>query len=210
MKTGMPLTSDQRSQGLAARRSLPPNPGTPRTPADTPKPDFPGRLPATVFQLPCKPRANMPPETPACGCQRGRHAQRIFKQLPRVAIPCRRVRRVRAPSSPPFLPFIFYSLRFSRAHRANMLACWAFAKRAAIHPRTNDYLSHRVIPNLRGGTSVRWKRVTVNRKLDVLVHVPQPLGYNCCWDAVAEQDARVGIPGQDERDSGMIPNGVPG
>jgi hypothetical protein len=53
-----------------------------------------------------KPRANMPRKAPAFGCQIGRKAQRIFKQLPRAATPCRRAGRVRAPSSPPFVSIV--------------------------------------------------------------------------------------------------------
>jgi hypothetical protein len=60
-----------------------------------------GRSSGKVFHLPCKPRANILRETPACGCQSGPHAQRIFKQLPGVATPCHSVRRVRAPLFPP-------------------------------------------------------------------------------------------------------------
>lgn len=44
-------------------------------------------------ELPCKPRANMPQDAPASGCQNGQCAGRAFKHLPRVTTPCRSARR---------------------------------------------------------------------------------------------------------------------
>src|SRR5271166_5415887 len=57
----------------------------------------------------------------ASGCLNAKSNVRRVKQLPLVAFRCRSAVRVRAPSSPPFIRFIFYHLAFPLAVRVNML-----------------------------------------------------------------------------------------